>query len=205
VARRRSLVAALCVVWVSALNAQQLLDRIVARVDGNAITLTDVKASVALGIADVPPGADETAAIEPLIDRQLMLAEVERFAPPEPAAADVAREVAVMTARVGDRLAAVTEETGVDDARIRDMARDTLRIQGYLNQRFGTATQLTAEEVLDYYRIHPEEFTREGRLMPFGEAEPAARQRAGTERRTSTMTRWLRDLRSRAEITIVKR
>ena len=122
-----------------------------------------------------------------LVDRQLMLAEVERFTPPEPSAADIAGEVDAMTARAGERLAAVTEETGVDQARIRELARESLRIQGYLNQRFGTTTLLSEEEVLQYYRIHPEEFTQNGRLIPFGEAEPTARQRAAAERRASTI------------------
>lgn len=200
--RRQWLIAAFLSVWLTPLAAQQLLDRIVARVDGNAITLTDVKAAIALGIEGMSAAAGEAAATELLIDRQLMLAEVERFVPPEPSPADVAREAAAMTARVG--LGTLTRETGVDEARILEIARDTLRIQGYLNQRFGTATQLTEEEVLQYYRIHPEEFTRDGRLIPFGEAEPLAREHAAAERRTTTVAQWLRDLRGRAQITIVK-
>jgi hypothetical protein len=185
-------------------SAQQLLERIVARVDGTAITLTDVKAALALGIAGLSADAGEPAATELLIDRQLMLAEVERFAPPEPAPDDVAREAAVMTARVGGNVGTLARETGVDEARILEIARDTLRIQGYLNQRFGTARQLTEEEVLQYYRIHPEEFTLEGRLIPFGEAEPFARELAAAERRSVTIAQWLRDLRGRADIMMVK-
>lgn len=203
-ARPGKYLAAFLVVCVVPLSAQQLLDRIVARVDNYPITLTDVKAAVALGVGNVPRGAPEAAAVELLVDRQLMLAEVERFAPPEPSAADIAREVEAMTAGAGGRLAAVTEETGVDEARIRELARESLRIEGYLNQRFGTTTLLSEEEVLQYYRIHPEEFTRDGRLVPFGEAEPTARQRAATARRASTIAQWLRDLRNRAEIVIVK-
>jgi len=189
-------------VWLSPLSAQQLLDRIVARVNGEAITLTDLKAAVALGVVEVGAGADDTAAIEPLIQRQLVLAEVARFAPQEPAAADVAREAATLTARTGSRLAALMQSTGIDEARIRDIARDNLRIQAYLNQRFGATVQLTEEEVLQYYRIHPDEFTRNGMLMPFAEAEPLARERAGAARRASTVAQWVRDLRARAEVTL---
>jgi len=190
--------------WLSPLGAQLLLDRIVARVDGYAITLTDVRAALAFGVVDLPAGAGEQAAVEPLIDRQLVLAEVARFAPPEPATADIAREVAAITARTGGRLTEVMETTGVDEGRVREMARDNLRTQAYLNQRFGTSAQLAEEEVLQYYRIHPEEFTREGRLMPFGEAEPMARQRAGAERRASAMALWMRDLRARAAISVTR-
>lgn len=183
------------------MSAQQLLDRVVARIDGYAITLTDVNAAVALGIVDAPQGADrESVAIQRLVERQLVLAEVARFAPPEPAAAAVDREVAAMTARAGGRLAAVMESTGLDEVRVREMARDTLRIQAYLNQRFGTTVQVSTEEVMQYYARHPEEFTRNGAMIPFEDAEPIARQRAAAERRASTITQWMRDLRARANV-----
>jgi hypothetical protein len=180
------------------LHAQQLLDRIVARVNGYAITLSDVKAAVALGIVKGDPADD--SAIQPLIDRQLMLAEVARFIPPEPEPSAIDREVAAIKARVGPKLDAIMESAGLDEGRIREIARENLRLQAYLDQRFGTSTQLTEDEVERYYRIHPEEFTRDGRLMPFVEAEPTARANAAGERRTATVAQWLRDLRARAEI-----
>ena len=180
------------------LGGQQLLDRIVARVNGVAVTLTDVRAAVALGMADLP----ESAAVAQLVDRQLVLSEVARFLPPEPAEAAVSVEVEVLMARVGTRLPELTASTGIDEARIREMARENLRMQAYLNQRFGSNVQLTEEEAAQYYRIHPEEFTRGGALMPFAEAEPLARERASAERRALTVSQWMRDLRARAEISI---
>jgi len=139
-------------------------------------------------------------AINQMIDRQLVLGEVARFLPPEPAAAAVEREVASLTTYAGARLPDVMASTGIDEARIREIARENLRIQAYLDQRFGATVQLTEEEVAGYYRIHPEEFTRSGALMPFTEAEPLARERAGAERRAMTIAQWMRDLRGRAEI-----
>ena len=188
-------------VWLSPVSGQQLIDRVVARVDNYAITLSDVNAALALGVVEAPPGESRQAtAIRRLIERQLVLAEVARFAPAEPAAAVVDAEVEAMRARAGDRLAAVMESTGLDELRIREMARDTLRIQAYLNQRFGTTVQVSDEEVTQYYRAHPEEFTRNGMLLPFGEAEPLARQRAAGERRAATIAQWLKDLLARAEV-----
>jgi hypothetical protein len=181
-------------------SAQQLLDRVVARVNGYAITLTDMKAAVALGLVEVPPEDGEQAVVERLVERQLVLTEVARFAPPEPSPAAVAREVEVLKVRAGGRLAAIMETTGLDEGRLRDIARDTLRIDAYLNQRFGPTVQLTEEEVVQYYRMHPDEFTREGRLMPFAEADDLARERASAERRAATVAQWMRDLRARADI-----
>ena len=200
---RTWLVVTAFVVWVSPGFGQQLLDRIVARVNGEVITLTDVKAAVALGVVEVPEDADEAEAIERLVGRRLVLDEVARFAPPQPSAAAVARETATLIARAGSRLAAVMESTGIDKARISDIARDNLRIQAYLDQRFGTTAQLTQEEVAQYYRIHPDEFTRNGTLMPFTLVEPLARERAGAERRGSTVAQWMRDLRARGDVAVM--
>jgi hypothetical protein len=186
--------------WVSLNAQQQLLDRVIARVNGAAITLTDVKAAIALGIIDGSGG--EAAAIQQMIDRELVLAEVARFVPPEPAAAALAVEAGSLTTRVGERLPELMATTGIDEARIREIARENLRIQAYLNQRFGATVQLTEEEVAQYYRIHPEEFMRNRTLMPFAEAEPLARERAAAGRRATTITQWMRDLRGRADISL---
>jgi hypothetical protein len=199
--RYKWLVVALLIGWLSPLSAQQLLDRVVARVAGYAITLSDVNAAVALGVVDVRPvPTQEADAIQRLIDRQLMLAEVARFAPPEPDIAAVDGEIAAMKGRAGARLPAVMQDTGLDDARIRDIARDTLRIQAYLNQRFGTTVQVSDEEVAEYYRAHQTEFTRNGAAIPFVQAEPLARQRAALVRRADTIAQWMSDLRARVEV-----
>jgi hypothetical protein len=133
-----------CVQWLSIANAQELLDRIVARVGNTVITLTDVNAAMAF---DVAPAEDFDTAAQQMIERQLLLAEVARFAPPDPAAPAIDAEVAGMKMRAGAGLAQVMQSTGVGEERIRELARDTLRIQGYINQRFGPAAQRTPGEV----------------------------------------------------------
>jgi hypothetical protein len=183
--------------WPSVANAQQLLDRVVATVNGSPITLTDVNAAVGLGLAQ----GEMAAARLQLIDRQLMLGEVARFAPPEPDAATVDKEVAALKAHAGTNLAALMAATGLDDQRIRDLARDTVRIRAYVDQRFGTAVQVTDDEVERYYRENPQQFTRDGILIPFEEAAPVARQRVAAARRDAAIAQWIRDLRIRAAIT----
>ena len=68
-------------------SAQQLLDRVLARVDTNPITLTDVQAALALGIVQVDSGDPVAEGTQRMIDRQLELTEVQRFPPPEPSPA----------------------------------------------------------------------------------------------------------------------
>jgi hypothetical protein len=189
------------VLWLSSLSGQQLLDRVVARVNNVPITLTDVDAALGLGVVTVSGAEDPRAsATRQLIERQLILAEVARFAPSEPDTAAIEREVAEMKMRSAPRLEALMQSTGVDEQRIRDIARETLRIQAYLNQRFGATVQVSEEEVEQYYRAHPDEFTRNGLLMSFDEAAPIARARASALRRAALVAQWLRDLRARADV-----
>ena len=187
----------------SALSAQTLIDRVLARVDAVPITLTDVQAAVGLGIITVVPGEDPIAAgTQQMINRQLELAEVQRFPPPEPPAAAVAAEGTRLRMQAGARLPSLMQTTGMNDQRIADIARDNLRIAAYLDQRFGTAVQVSDEEVAAYYRAHEAEFTRGGAPVPFEEAEPVARQRVSNERRRAIIDQWIGDLRTRADIAV---
>ena len=186
-------------------RGQQLLDRVLARIDGAPLTLTDVQAAIGLGLVQVPPGPEAMGTgMQLMIDRQLELTEVQRFPPPEPDAAAVAREAARLKMNAGSRLPALMQSTGLTEERISDIARDNLRIAAYLDQRFGTIVQVSDEDVASYYRTHEAEFTRGGDTIPFEEAEPTARQRASNERRRATVEQWIRDLRSRTDVAINK-
>jgi hypothetical protein len=194
------------VVSTASVSAQPLLlDRVLARVDRQAITMSDARAAIGLGLVKGPPGDDPIAtATEQLIERQLLLGEVARFAPPEPEASAVAgAKAALMRSALAADLDELMRATGVDDERMTEIARDNLRIEAYLNQRFGVAVQASQDEAAEYYRSHPEQFQRDGKLIPFDEAEPIARQRASTERREGTILQWLRDLRGRADVVVL--
>ena len=207
VARRRErgvawLVIANVVLWLSCPSAQQLLDRVLARVDGAPITLTDVQAAIGLGIIQVGSGDPIAQGTQQVLDRQLELTEVQRFPPPEPSPDSVARETARLKMNAGPRLPMLMQSTGVTEQRIADMARDNLRIAAYLDQRFGTTVQVSDEEIAAYYRTHEAEFTNSSGVVPYEDAEPIARQRASTERRRAIVSQWIRDLRSRADVTV---
>lgn len=198
VAGRLGIAIAVAAAGIAPSRAQgQLIDRIVARIESTTITLSDVRTAIELGLVPAPVGADVAPAIRAMVDRQLMLAEVQRFPPPEPPAAAIEQERARLMMRTSAaRLAAA----GLDERRVREMARDTLRIQAYLDQRFGNAAQVSDEEAAAYYEAHPGEFMRGGVLMPLADALPDARQRASAARRQTTIDQWARDLRSRADV-----
>jgi hypothetical protein len=185
--------------FASEASAQQLLDRIVARVSATAITLTDLQAARGFGIVT---GATDEAALQQMIDRQLLLIEVGRFPPAEPTEAAIAAQVTRERAAAGQRAAELMAATGTDEGRLRDLARDTLRIDSYVDQRFGTALQVTDDDAAGYYDAHPDEFRTNGAVIPFEQALPLARERAAAERRRTQLDRWLIDLRGRADIAL---
>jgi hypothetical protein len=201
------LAIALCVAGASpAIGQQILLDRVVARVGGVAITETDVRAAAGLGLIDVPPDRDLIPdGTRAMIDRQLVLLEVNRFNPPSPEDSAIAGKVDDMQSRAGSRLTALMQSTGLDENRLRELARDTLRIETYVNQRFGTTAQASLQEAREYYEKHPAEFTRNGTVAPFAQVETAARAAASNERRRANIAQWITDLRARGDIVEVKR
>ena len=183
--------------------AQVLIDRVVARVNGTVILLSDVHVNSLVGLVEAP--ADSEDAVEQLVQRTLLVEEVNRFPPSEPTAEAVDAELDRMRTRAGGSLEDVERRTGLTPANVRLLARDRLRIQGYIDQRFGVTVPLTDEQVLQYYRAHPEEFTTDGQLAPFDQAQGLARERAGLEQRQRTINQWLRDLRMRADVSVPAR
>ena len=193
---------AFCILNYSTLDAQHVLDRVLARIATEAITQTDVEALVEFGLIEAR-SPTVPAAVQQAIDRQLVLREVARFPPAEPPAADVEKQLAAMKARVGDRLGQMLQITGLDEDRLRGLARDTLRIRNYLQQRFGVSAQVGEEEARRYFDAHRDEFTRNGMPLTFEEAAAEARQRAAATRVQGAVTQWLQDLRARSDVVLV--
>lgn len=131
--------------------AAEIIDRVLAVVDGVVITESDVAAMSSFGLAAVESGDPAASALSQAIDRQLILAEVERYAPPDPSPEAVAARVQQIRRRFPSAAAfeAALRRVGLDDARLEQLARDQLRIESYLGQRFAGAerSQLIAEWV----------------------------------------------------------
>lgn len=122
----------------------ELIDRIMAVVGGQPITLSDVSATLQFRLVQPPAGTRDPLAfaMDRAIERSLMLVEVDRFQPPEP-------DPVMMTIRIDEleRTAGSAEAfekvlavTGTTREQLRRYIRDDLRITTYLNQRFGVNT-----------------------------------------------------------------
>jgi len=124
---------------VASAAAAETIDRVLAVAAGQLIMLSDVVAVRELGIVPAMPGGDPVGSVlAKLIDRELMLAEVDRYAPPEPATEDVDRGFAAVRSRFASDAAFndVLARSGFIPSHVREIVRQDLRLRAYLDQRF---------------------------------------------------------------------
>jgi hypothetical protein len=126
---------------VRLLHADEIIERVLAVAGGDLIMMSDVRAARELGLIDPGRASDpDREVLTRLIDRALVLAEVERYQPPEPAVQAVDAQFAAIGARFrsADALNAALTRLGLDQDRLREQVREDLRIRAYLDQRFAS-------------------------------------------------------------------
>jgi hypothetical protein len=183
----------------------EVIDRLVAVVGSQTITLSDVRGAAELGLLDLPPGeTSEAALVRAAVERALVQLEVERYGGNLPGEPAVTRRIVEITSRLGPEQAAVVmARAGLDEARLRALVRESLAAERYLADRFGAVGQATDDEVQRYYVEHPERFTRDAEVRPFVEVEAEARAALAAERRAEVVAGWLAGLRLRTPVTVL--
>ena len=194
--------AAAIVLLASQLPAPQTVDRLVAVVGSEPIFLSDVREAVRLQLLDpagplAPFAADagalpEQQALARMIDRRLVLAEAARYSQAPPAAADIEKAERAWTVKF-------PQPPPHDPTVVRAFLSDSLRIARYIDQRFTAAAQPTREEARAFHQANPESFPQ-----TFETIEDEARRRLAEERRVTLVREWLRGLRERAQVRILR-
>lgn len=183
----------------------EVIDRMLAVVAGDLIMMSDVAAAVEFGLVPQATGADVTGVVlSQLIDRSLMLDEVRRYAPPEPSAESVDRELQAVRGRflTPEAFQGALARYGVEESSLRQTLRANLRLRAYLSQRF-SAVPPSEEELLQYFGANQERFSRTGEPVAFATVRADVLQALELDRRQSMVAEWLSGLRRRANITSV--
>lgn len=190
-------------VMAMVLAQPELIERTLAIVGGQPITLSDARAAQALGLIDAAPAIPIGALTQRLVDRELILREVQRYAPAAPPESAVDARLDEVRKRFTDARAmtAVLDTYAFTDARLRAWVRDDLRTQAYLAQRFASASTPTDAEIGRAFTGMREEFDRQGQT--FEQAIPIIRERLMASRRAELITDWVSDLRRRTDVVIL--
>ena len=203
------LAVALCVVVGAATVRGQtrppsvLLDNILAVVQGQVILRSDVRAFLSFGLARLNESSDDGEhVLTAIIERQLILGEVERYLIGQPSPVDVNGALRRAIADAGGpgpfetRLAAL----GFTREDLEQILRDNLRIDNYLSRRFPSAPRPIEDEVNAYIAA----LIGELRVAVGSDAVDAvrveARQRLAEVSRQVLIDDWVTSLVARADI-----
>ena len=182
----------------------EVIDRILAVVNRELITLSDVAAAIRLGLVSAPQqGSDPTrAALDALIDRQLELGEANRYQPPEPAESQIQARMEAVRSRFNTpaAFAQALANSGLSEDQLMLRLREDLRIEAYLNQRFGVPRPPSDQELIDYYRAHTADFSTASGVRPFAGGSRADPCCFSALQRASLVADWLTSLKRRTEI-----
>jgi len=204
--RRHLFAASLLLLALGAVGRAEIIDRVLAVVGGDIITLSDTQTALRFGL--VPPDVSTDpvgAALQRMIDRRLALADVERYQPPDPPPEDVEARLAPIRARFPDAAAFDTalQRSGLSLDQLRRFVADTLRIEGHVDQRLASAGSPSQDELLRFYKDHAADFTVQNVLRPFEDVRQEIPARLAATRRESFVAEWMEGLRRRASIVVL--
>ena len=145
----------------------EIVERVVATVDRQTVTLIDVKRAAAIEIAKQagaavfmrtwPPGLlDEIR--KHLVQRMLLLEEARRYSQPDPSTADVDTALKAFRARFPDdrAFARFLERATLTVDALKDDLRRALRVDRFLEYRIRARIELKEGEAALFQQEHPE-------------------------------------------------
>jgi hypothetical protein len=186
------------------LGAQELLDRIVARVENDIILLSDIQALSRY--QQLVEGKSETPVqiLDRLIDQWIVQTEAEVAHFPHPSDADMDRGLS----RLQKSFASTEEyeerkkEIGLDDSEIRRTIGTQVYLSSYLDSRFRPSVQIDPKAIEDFYQtaVLPVAKAR-GQEPPSLEAARDSIQEALIQQKINEQAdRWLKESRLRLHI-----
>lgn len=151
---RGSLAAIVLAVAGGYLVGQEIVDRIVARVENDVILWSDIRALSRY--QEFLDGKSETDAqiLDRLIDQWIVRTEAGVSRSPQPSEADIDRSLSRLKSSFNSDQEYETrkKQAGLNDQEIRAMAADQLYLSNYLDSRFRPAVQIDPKAIEDFYQ-----------------------------------------------------
>ena len=188
----------------SVARAQQIVDRIVARIEGDVLLLSDLRE---LGQFQQLQGGKvepESTRLNELVDQWIIEHEGQAAQFPEPSEADVTASVEKLKRDLGGEevFQKRLKETGLSQATVQRMLRRVLFFSRYLDYKFRTAAQIDPAAEEKYYNT---EFTdqvkaRGETLPPLDSVRAAIHELLVQEDISKRAAEWLTESRSRIKV-----
>lgn len=180
----------------------ELVDRIVAIIDRDVVTLSEAQQARAVAASRTGRDVELVDAVERLIESRLVEREVERFTS-EP----VPRELVDQTfAEVRSGFAteedfqAMLSSTGLSEEELRSQLRRQLEVNRYLERRFRSLIFVSDEEIQAYYRDELPKEVGDKPLPDLAQVSSSIRQILEERRFNARVEGWIEGLKKRAVI-----
>lgn len=206
--RRNFLSAAgvLCsaMVCTCVLAAQEVVDRIVARVENDIILMSEVKELQQYQELVQGKAEEDGVVLDRLIDQWVVHSEAQLSRFPEPNDEEINRGVARVASSFAtpDEYQRRRKESGVSEAEVRKMVAGQLYLSNYLDSRFRPSAQVAPSAVVDFYEKSVVPRARaHGQEPPTLEASQDVIQEALIQKDIGEQAdRWLKESRARLHV-----
>lgn len=201
----RVLAAALIVFGaVEMLGAQEVVDRIVARVENDIILLSDVQELSRYQLLVDGKSESDAAILDRLVDQWVVRTEADTAHFPHPSDAEVERGLGRF------RNSFVTPEeyekrkkqSGLSDAEMKSMMEAQLYLSNYLDSRFRPAVQVDPKAIEDFYQngVVPRAKARGQEPPTFDAARDYIQEALVQQGINEQADRWLKESRARLHV-----
>ena len=185
-------------------SAQEVIDRIAARVDTDIILLSDVRALARYQFfVDGKPESDAQI-VDRLIDQWMVRSEAKAALFPQPSDDEVKRSLERLKRSFSspEEFEERKKQSGLTDDDVDRMLRSQLYLSNYLDSRFRASIQIEEKDIDEFYktRVVPRAESR-GQTPPTLEAARGFIQEALVQRAINVQAdRWLKESRARLRV-----
>ncbi len=174
----------------------EIIDRIVAVVEGHIITLSDIRAERSMReVLGEPAPKDDRELLDELIDQHLVHPQLELFP-----------EFGPTEGQLNSRLAEIEDRKGLSERSIRAALQEHMRTQRFFDERFRQFATATPDEITKYYQDVFLPAAQARGLSPapsLKEVEEAIRRNVIEEKVAKQVDAWLQQTRKTSKVEIV--
>jgi hypothetical protein len=200
----KAILAIAFVVLAASVGAQEVVDRIVAKVDTDIILLSDVQELERYQVFVDGRSETDEQILDRLIDQWIVRSEAKAALFPQPSDHDVQRSLERLKRSFStpEEYEERKKQSGLSDADVDRMLRAQLYLSNYLDTRFRASIQIDDKDIEQFYktRIVPRAESR-GQTPPKLENARGFIQEALIQRAINEQSdRWLKESRARLRV-----
>jgi hypothetical protein len=190
----------LTVIITPSLVRAELVDRVVASVNNEVITLSELDRAVGFNVAFGGKDGDKLRAetLEGLVNRHLLLQEAYRLKFVEVSDQDINAEIEKLKMRLGsdDTFAVFLTRLDLTREQLGRMLGERLLVEKFIEKKIGLYVHVSRDEARDYFSSHPAEFKGKS----FQEVQKAIEAMLTNQKLEQQVAQYLTELRSKADI-----